>query len=59
MISHVPAVGWMSFPNVDHKELDAIIVFSVQVFEAHGLSYKGFSGEATENQGNRLFAAKV
>jgi len=49
----------MSFPNVDHKELDAIAVLRVQVLEAHGLSYKGFSGEATEYQRNRLFTAKV
>ncbi len=49
----------MSFPNVDHKELDTITVLSVQVLEAHGLSYKGLSGEAAEDQRNRLFPAKV
>jgi len=59
MISDVPSVSWMGFPNVDHKELDPIAVFGVQILEAHGLSYKGFSSEAAEYQRNGFIPAEV
>jgi len=59
MISHVPSVSRMGFPNVDHKELHAIAIFGVQILEAHGLSYEGLSSEAAEYQRNWFFPAEV
>jgi hypothetical protein len=49
----------MGFPNVDHKELHPIAIFGVQILEAHGLAYKGFSSEAAEYQRNRFIPAEV
>ena len=49
----------MGFPNVNHKELHTIAVFGVQIFEAHGPSYKGLSGKTAEYQRNGFIPAEV
>ena len=49
----------MGFPNVDHKELDAITVLGIEIMEAHGPPYKGLSSETAEYQRNGLVPSEV
>ena len=48
--AHVPAVGRMGLTDVDHQELDPLVVLLVELSKAHGPFHERGSGEAPEDQ---------
>ena len=50
----LPAVCWMSFLDVDNKELDPVLVLVIKAFHVLNLSTEWGSSVAAEYQGYRL-----
>lgn len=59
VIAHMPSVYGMCFPDVDDQKFYVVMVRFVKVAETHRLPDKRWSGEATEDEGDRFLFVEV
>ena len=55
----LPAVRWVGFLNVDHKELDLVLELPVEFFHVFNLSTEWGSSIAAKNQGHRFLTLEA
>ena len=50
----LPAIGWVSFLDIDDEEIDLIAVLAVELIESGNLPPEGRSSIATEDEHDRF-----
>ncbi len=56
--TQIPAVDRMRFPDINHEELDLLVILRVKIPETDRLANERRSGETTEHECNRLHTSE-